>query len=89
VIMPQGFLLGVIATSSFIAGAFFFKFWRQTRDSFFLSFAASFVLGGLDRTALIFFERPNEGAAWVYLLRLFSMLLILAAILKMNYSAKR
>lgn len=83
--MIEGFLLGVVAASSFIAGLFFLKFWRETRDSFFLAFAAAFMIEGLNRIAFLFSARPNEGSPWIYLVRLFAFLLILAAILKKNY----
>jgi uncharacterized membrane protein HdeD (DUF308 family) len=86
--MIQGFLLGVIATSSIIAGIFFLKFWRKTRDPFFLAFAASFVVEGLNRSAVLFADKPNEGSPWTYLVRLLSFLLILFAILRKNYSSK-
>ncbi len=83
--MVDGFLLGVIATASLTAGLYFLKFWRSTRDSFFLSFAASFILEGCNRSAVLFMEKPNEATPWYYLVRLLSLLLILAAILKKNY----
>ena len=38
----EGFLLGVIATSSVVAGIFFLRFWKDTRDSLFLAFASLF-----------------------------------------------
>ncbi|MEO8595440.1 MAG: DUF5985 family protein [Candidatus Solibacter sp.] len=82
--MVEGFLLGVIATSSITAGVFFLKFWKNTRDSFFLAFAASFVLEGLNRAAVLFAPRPNGPNSWTYLIRLLSLLLILAAILRKN-----
>ena len=31
-------LMGAVAMASFVATLFFFRFWRQTRDSFFLLF---------------------------------------------------
>ena len=83
--MIEGFLLGVIATASITAGLFFLKFWKSTRDSFFLLFAISFIIEGFNRTALIFFQRPNEASPLVYLVRLFSFLLILFAIVRKNY----
>ena len=83
--MIEGFLLGVIATACLAAGLFFLKFWRTTRDTFFLAFAAAFMIEGINRTTLLFAERPNEGAPWVYFVRLLSLLLILAAILRKNY----
>ena len=86
--MIDGFLLGVISTASVTAGLFFLKFWRATRDTFFLLFAASFIIEGVNRASLVFLDRPNEGNAWVYLVRLLSLLLILAAILKKNSGQK-
>lgn len=82
--MLQGFLLGVIVTASLTAGAFFFKFWRQTRDTLFLAFAAAFIIEGLNRVGLLFVERPNEGSPAIYLVRLVAFLLILAAIVRKN-----
>ena len=83
--MTEGFLLGVIAASSVVAALFFFRFWRDTRDSFFLALAASFFIEGLNRTAVLLVERPNEGSTLTYLIRLVSFLLILFAILRKNY----
>lgn len=86
--MIEGFLMGVIATSSLTAGVFFLKFWRKTRDSFFLAFAASFIIEGLNRSAVLLLQKPNEGSPWTYSVRLLSFLLILVAILRKNYSAR-
>lgn len=82
--MIDGFLLGVIVTSSLVAGAFFLKFWRKTRDLLFLGFAAAFIIEGLNRLAFLFFEQPNMGNSLVYSVRLFSFLLILGAIIHKN-----
>ena len=83
--MLAGFLIGVISTSSVTAGVFFLKFWRQTRDPLFLAFAVSFIVEGLNRAAVLFVDKPNEGSPLIYIVRLFAFLLILAAILKKNY----
>lgn len=83
--MIDGFLLGVISIASITSGVFFLKFWKSTRDSFFLAFGASFIIEGLNRAALLFFEHPNEANAITYLVRLFSFLLILFAIVRKNY----
>jgi uncharacterized membrane protein len=82
--MLDGFLLGIVATSSVIAGLIFLRFWRDTRDPFFLAFAASFTIEGLNRAAYLLVDRPNEGAPLIYLVRLFAFLLILIAILRKN-----
>jgi uncharacterized membrane protein HdeD (DUF308 family) len=86
--MIEGFLLGIIATSSVTAGLFFLKFWRTTRDTFFLAFAVSFMIEGMNRSAILLLDRPNEGSPWIYSVRLLSWLLILVAILKKNYGPK-
>ena len=66
------------------AGAFFLRFWRKTRDLLFLGFAAAFVIEGVNRLAFLYLDEPNEGAPIVYMVRLFSYLLILAAIVHKN-----
>ena len=80
----HSFLIGIIATLSLTAGIFFLKFWRETRDSFFLAFAASFIIEGLNRVTFLFVARPNEGNPAIYLIRLMASLLILFAILRKN-----
>jgi uncharacterized membrane protein HdeD (DUF308 family) len=87
--MIEGFLLGVIATSSIVAGVFFLKFWRHTHDSLFLAFAVAFLIEGANRTALLLVAKPNEGSPAIYIVRLFAFLIILAAILKKNYGTNR
>ena len=86
--MVEGFLLGVIAMASAIAGVYFLKFWRATRDSLFLAFAVAFLVEGFNRTSVLFLADPGEGSPRIYLVRLFAFLLLLAAILKKNYGGK-
>ena len=83
--MIESFLLGVVATASFAAGAFFLKFWTRSHDPFFLAFVVYFLTEGGIRVALLFFARPNEGSPWIYVIRLMALIVILAAILKKNY----
>jgi hypothetical protein len=87
--MIEGFLLGVIVTASITAAAFFFKFWRQTRDSLFLAFAIAFFIEGMNRIGFLFVESPNEAGATIYAVRLVAFLLILGAIVRKNRSAGR
>jgi uncharacterized membrane protein HdeD (DUF308 family) len=86
--MIEGFLLGVIVTASLIAAAFFWKFWRQTRDTLFLAFAAAFFVEGVNRISFLFIENPNEGSPAIYAVRLVAFLLILAAIVRKNWGAR-
>jgi uncharacterized membrane protein HdeD (DUF308 family) len=86
--MINAFLLGVIAAFSAVAGIFFVRFWRETRDSFFLAFAVFFFVEAGNRVALLSFSRPNEGSPWIYVVRLVALLIILAAILHKNYGPR-
>ena len=83
--MVEGFLLGVIATSCATAGLFFLRFWKKTHDRLFLAFAFFFFIEALNRIVILFFERPNEGSPWIYLIRLSALVVLLAAILEKNY----
>jgi uncharacterized membrane protein HdeD (DUF308 family) len=85
----ESFLLGFVALASLVAGLFFVKFWRSTRDLLFLAFAAFFLIQGVNDIALLFFVRPNEGSSWLRLIQIFALFLILAAILRKNYGRGR
>lgn len=87
--MFEGFLLGVIVTSSLTAGVFFLKFWSRTRDTLFLAFAAAFLIEGLNRIAFLFVPQANEGSPAIYIVRLFAFLLILLAIVFKNRSRQK
>ena len=82
--MIEGFLLGIIATASLVAGSYFLKFWRQTRDPLFLAFAAAFLIESINRTCFLFVPRPESGSVTLYFVRLLSYLLILVAIAYKN-----
>jgi hypothetical protein len=86
--MLEGFLLGVIVTASFVATAFFWKFWRQTRDTLFLAFAAAFLIEGINRISFLFIAVPNEGSPAIYAVRLVAFLLIVGAIVRKNLGMK-
>jgi len=82
--MIEGFLLGIIVVSSLIAGLFFLKFWRRTRDPLFLAFSAAFTIEGVNRMGFLLVDRPNEGSPAIYIVRLFAFLIILGAIVWKN-----
>lgn len=77
-------LMGAVATGWLVAGLFFFRFWRQTRDRFFLWFALSFWLEAADRIALGLMSPASEGSPTIYSLRVVSYGLILLAIWQKN-----
>jgi len=82
--MIEGFLLGVIVTASLVAGAYFMKFWSQTRDLLFLGFGAAFIIEGLNRISFLFVSSATGDNPVIYSVRLLSYLLILAAIAYKN-----
>ena len=77
-------MMGAIAMGSFVVGLFFFRFWRSTRDSFFLWFALSFWLEGGNRVALALLFAASELEPVFYLLRVVAYGLIVLAILQKN-----
>lgn len=82
--MTNDILVGGIATASIIAGLFFFRFWRSTGDRFFMFFALSFWIEGINRLVLYHWVGPNEDAPGYYLIRLVAYGLIIAAIVDKN-----
>jgi hypothetical protein len=78
------FLSGAITFGFLIAGLFFARFWRRTRDGLFLAFAAAFVLLGLNQALLVFSGIPIEERSPLYLIRLVAFLLIIIAIVRKN-----
>jgi amino acid transporter len=67
-----------------VAGLFFLRFWRETRDRLFLTFAVAFWILGIQRLALTFSPDMVEDDTGLYLVRLFAFLLILGAIVDKN-----
>ena len=81
-------LIGAIAMASLTAGLFFLRFWKDTKDLFFLFFAISFFVEGLNRFALAMTGNSNEDRPFFYFVRFLSFLLILIAIADKNWSKK-
>lgn len=82
-------LVGAIAMASFVIGVFFLRFWRDGRDRFFLLFAMSFFVEGVNRIAQAVSVSPNEGSLSRYGIRVLAFALILAAILDKNRSRQK
>ena len=77
---------GAILMGYLVAGLFFLRFWRDTRDRLFLIFAIAFAILGGQRLALVLTREMLETQTGLYLIRLFAFLLILAAIVDKNRS---
>lgn len=87
--MVTTFLAGAIVAGFAIAGLFFLKFWKKTRDELFLAFTGAFWLLGLGQALLTFSNIPLEERTPLYLLRLAAFVLILVAIWRKNRSPAR
>jgi hypothetical protein len=80
----EQFLMGAIASASFVCALFFLRFWRDTSDRLFGMFAASFTLLGISRIGLALSQSAQEGQTHWYWVRLAAFLLILVAIIDKN-----
>jgi uncharacterized membrane protein HdeD (DUF308 family) len=81
-------LLGAIAMASLVAALFFFRFWRQTRDAFFLLFAIAFGIDAAARFVLALQQVSQETEPLYYIPRLVMFGLIIAAIVQKNRPSK-
>jgi hypothetical protein len=82
--MLRPFLFGAISMVCLTIALFFFRFWRQTRDRFFLGFGAAFLLLMVERFIMVTIGATHEFAPFVYVVRLLAFLLIIAAIVDKN-----
>jgi hypothetical protein len=82
------FLWGASALASWVAGLFFLRFWRETRDRFFVLFAAAFWVLAADWVALALVNPTDETRHLFYLARLLAFGLILVAIVDKNRRAR-
>ena len=77
-------LAGATAMASIVAALFFLKFWRRTRDSFFLLFAAAFAIDAIGRFVLAIVQMSDVAEPIYFLPRLVMFGLIVIAIIKKN-----
>jgi hypothetical protein len=81
-------LTGAIAMASTVIALFFLRFWRNTRDRFFMYFALSFGIEGAHRVYSALTYQDAEDSALHYLIRLLAYGLIIWAILEKNLPAR-
>lgn len=82
--MLLDFLSGAVVMGFALAGLFFLRFWKRTRDELFLAFTLAFWLLGLCQALLEFSVVPAEERSWLYLLRLMAFAIILTAVWRKN-----
>ena len=81
-------LSGSVAMASLVTALFFFRFWRQTRDSFFMLFSLAFAVDAVSRFSLAVSHVPDENEPLYYLPRLLTFVLIIVAIIRKNRPSK-
>lgn len=82
-------MLGGIVMASFVAAVQFAKFWRLTRDRFFIWFALAFLIFSVSYTIRTVTQDTLEHTYYVYLPRVAGFLLILFAIIDKNRRGAR
>jgi hypothetical protein len=90
------FFSGIIVATFLASALFFLKFWKASRDRFFLFFSIACALITLDRIVALcihatqetFRSEATDEASWVYLIRLLAFVVITIAIVDKNRSSK-
>jgi len=76
-------MTGAIAVCCFVIALFFLRFWRSTRDTFFIYFASSFAIEGVARAATAFVQLGDNNPVF-YGIRVIAYGLIIVAIWQKN-----
>jgi hypothetical protein len=84
VLPAKYFLWGALTIACWVAGLFFLRFWRQSRDRFFAYFAVAFWVLALNWIGLLFIDPTNEARLYVFVIRLFAFIVIIAGIVDKN-----
>ncbi len=77
-------VLGAIAMGSTMASLFFVRFYRITKDRFFLFFAAAFAIMAMNRLLLGMTTVTQESEPLIYCLKLVAYGFILAGVVDKN-----
>lgn len=81
-------LQGLSSMGAYASSLFFFRFWRDSRDSLFAFFGAAFLLLGLSWTLLALIAPADDTRPYVYGLRLVAFaLIIVGTVLKNRVSS--
>ncbi len=80
-------MIGALTMAYAVAGMFFLRFWRETRDRLFLLFAVAFFVLSMNRAGFAFVE--DSRGDYLYWIRLVAFLIILVAIIDKNFVQQR
>jgi hypothetical protein len=84
----SGLLSGAIIMGNLVVGLFFLKFWTESADRLFLSFALAFWIFGVQRILLALLADQPDAHVYLYLLRVLGFVVILYAIVDKNRAAR-
>ncbi len=87
--MLMPLLSGAVILAYLAIALFFLRFWAQSRDRLFGFFALAFTLMGLNNAGLTLLAADDERRYYLYLVRLFSFLMLLYAIWDKNRARAR
>ena len=82
--MSNDFLWGALAATCAMAGLFFLRFWKLTKDGFFLFFACAFWVLALQWVGQAVLDVADESRHYLFVIRLLAFALILFAIVHKN-----
>lgn len=82
------FVSGMIVMGYLVAGLFFLRFWRDSRDRLFAMFGAAFFMLAIQRIGLEIWHDVPERTTPLYFVRLLAFLIILIAIVDKNRPRK-
>lgn len=80
---------GMIMMGYLVAGIFFLRFWRDTRDRLFALFGVAFFILALQRFGLQLVKIDSERLPLLYFVRLLAFVIIIVAIVDKNRSRKK
>ena len=78
------FLQAVNATAAFVAGLFFFRFWRDSRDTLFAFFGSAFWCFAVSWALLALVDPTAETEPYIYAIRLVAFGLLIVGMVNKN-----
>jgi hypothetical protein len=82
--MAVTFIQGAVAMGCVTAGMIFFRFWRQSRDRLFLSFASAFWTLAISYGVLGLVTFATEWRVYVFVVRLCAFCMIIYGVFEKN-----
>lgn len=79
---------GALVVMCALAGLFFLRYWQLTSDRFYLWFASAFATFAINWGLLAYDHGDSERAPYIYLVRLFGFVQIIAAIVLKNRASR-